>query len=86
MEKLQGKTNNWPTVDFPRVKKGEVQKYHGWYSETYKNADQKYIIYLNENGKEVVVTGVTISARPCNHNDDIEYKGVMVKWVRSVSV
>ena len=92
LQRIQGKTNNWPTVDFPRAETGESQKYHGWFSQKQLDAKGEIItqnkskglyIYLNENEEEIAVTSVTRSARPTMRFDDIEYKGVMVKWVRN---
>jgi len=93
LQRMQGKTNNWPTVDFPRAETGESQKYHGWFSRKQLDQNRGIIeqkkskalyIYLNENSEEIAVTSVSCSARPSMQFDDIEYKGVMVKWVRTV--
>ena len=88
LQRMQGKTNNWPTVDFPRAETGESQKYHGWFSQKQLDSMNNLgktasYIYLNENGEEIEVTSVSCSARPSMRFDDIEYKGVMVKWVRT---
>jgi hypothetical protein len=93
LQRMQGKTNNWPTVDFPPAKEGEAQKYHGWFSQKHLDMNWQFnlskksrgsFIYLNENGEEIEVTEVSTSASPSMRFDDIKYKGVMVKWVRTV--
>ena len=93
LQRIQGKSNNWPTVDFPRAGKGEVQKLHGWFSQKYidmslapfgKKKSHVATIYLNENGEEIKITEVSTTARPSMRFDDIEYKGVMVKYKRTI--
>ncbi len=84
LQRIQGKSNNFPTIDFPRAKKGETQKYHGWFSQKYISQSKKSIIYFNENGEKVEVTEISTSARPAARFDDLEYKGVMVKYHRLV--
>ena len=68
----------FPTDDFPST---TPPKYHGWFSQKHSN---RYI-YLNEKGEEVTVTEVSKSATPSSKWTDLEYKGVMVKWVRTVN-
>ena len=47
LQRIQGKTNNWPTEDFPRAETGESQKYHGWFSQKYIDMNRKF--NLSEN-------------------------------------
>ena len=67
----------FPTEDFPTT---NPQKYHGWFSQKQSNC----YIYLNEKGEEITVTEVTKTAAPSSKWDDLEYKGVMVKFVKSL--
>ena len=84
LQRIRKQTTNFPTIDFPRAKEGETQKYHGWFSQKYISQSKRSIIYFNENGEEIEVTEVSTSARPAVRFDDLEYKGVMVKYHRIV--
>ena len=68
-----------PTEDFPST----LLKYHGWFSQK-QSLHSDHYIYLNEKGEEVTVTEVSKSAVSGSKWTDLEYKGVMVKWVRTV--
>ena len=72
--------------------------YHGWYSKkqkkiidniTYNDGKQHPIsnIYLDKYGNEVEVTMVSQEKYHRANKyylDDIEYKGLLTKWIRSI--
>ena len=94
------KKPHWPTEDLPRAEDLVKQTYYGWFSQKQKNmtAMQKHTenygrpsrphhkshIYKNAEGEEIEVTAVGVEALPPIYYDDIEYRGIMVQWVRNV--
>ena len=56
---------------------------HGFPPPQKKNACSH--IYLDETGEEVEVTCATKSATPVMYFKDIEYRGIVVKWIRSTN-
>ena len=85
LQRMRKQTNNFPTIDFQRAEEGETQKFHGWFSQKYRSHVCHSVIYFNENGEEIEVTEISTSACPAMRFDDLEYKGVMVKYHRSVN-
>mgnify|MGYP001380567571 CR=1 FL=1 len=65
---------------------------HGWFSQKQAknilNTNEKnpYKVYLNDKNKEVIVTCVTESMEKnyCNNFNDMEYVGVVVKYLRKL--
>ena len=92
MDKLSQIQKNWPTDDLPLADytKGEKQKYYGWFSQKQVksnfNSKSQIIIYLNEQNEEVQVTNVGRSATPCLFFDDIVFKGIVLKYVRTIKL
>lgn len=91
--KLHRNHTNFPTEDLHQKQKGEPKKYYAWFSETAKMNAEKWTgserkplsnIYLNENNEKIEVTHVTRSANPNVYFDDIEYRGIVIKWVHSI--
>jgi len=70
------------------------EEYHGWFSSQQaknvlriKNSDNKkkcpYKIYLNKDNEEVRVTSISLTKdHGCNFSD-IEYCGIVTKYLRS---
>ena len=68
---------------------GEGGSEIGWYSEKQRNVlwgDDKPCahVYLTPEGKEVLVTEVTIGLTTSSKWDDIKMIGPLDKWVRSI--
>ena len=77
----------------------EPHIYHAYFSQTAKNNRMNYKvssassqnnrvvlsnIYLSQEGKEVEITEVRRVKKEKNKFEDEEYRGIVVKWTRSV--
>jgi len=71
---------------------------YGWYSEKQSllmsrqsyyienHKPIKYHVYETDKGKQVEVTEITSKYNPNPNFDDVEYKGVLVKWIKNIYV
>ena len=98
LTKLQRKHTNFPIEDLPAKEEDGTKKYYAWFSKTQKMHKLSFPlstfgshkrqplsnIYLNENNEKIEVTHISQSANPNIYFDDIEYRGIVVKWIRCI--
>jgi len=70
----------------PEETSPEVKYRRAWYSaEQYKSNENRYYIWRNADGYEVICTEVMDPMIPPSFKDAID-KGLVVSWVRSMNI